>query len=109
MGEKRKLQRVRRRLRIDLRSGEAKAVGFTADLSPTGMRIQATHPFSPGTRVWGQLTLPDSPQLDFEVEVRWVIKVTGPLSQELKSSMGVAFLGPPPEAYYRFLIEASKR
>jgi hypothetical protein len=105
--EKRGVQRQRRRLQVRFDARGVAGTGFTGNLSPAGMHIQSKHTSAPGSILRGQILLPGSAHTDFQAQVRWVHKATGPLVQLIQSAMGLKFVVPPGEAYFQLLLKSA--
>jgi hypothetical protein len=104
--EKRRIQRQRKRLQVRFDAKGIAGTGFTGNLSPTGMCIDSRVTSAPGSVVRGQILLPGSAPMEFQAQVRWVHKATGPLVQLFQSTMGLKFIAPPTENYFQLLLES---
>jgi hypothetical protein len=104
--EKRSAQRDRKRFAVKFEAQGVDGGGFTANLSATGMQIHSNLALVPGSVLRGQMALPGGSKMEFEAEVRWVYRVTGPLAQLMQNSMGLKFVVPPTEVYFRLLAKA---
>jgi hypothetical protein len=104
--EKRSVQRDRRRFPVKFEAQGVDGTGFTANVSATGMQIHSNLALAPGSVIRGRMVLPGGIEMDFEAEVRWVYKVTGPLAQLVQTSIGLKFVVPPSEVYFRLLAKA---
>ena len=107
MTDRRSLDRIHKRLRVQFESKDLKGIAVTSDMSPTGCQLHASSPLKPGTRVRGKLLLAKEPPVDFEAEVRWSRYVKWALGQQLPNSVGVSFVSPPGEGYYQLLAAAA--
>lgn len=107
MADKRNLQRIRRRLRVDLVTTGGTTLGFTTNVSPGGCQFQSSTRLAPGAKVRGRLTLPGSCDVPFEAEVRWSRRCSELLTVSPPTALGLRFLAPPAEDYFRFLQDVS--
>jgi predicted thioesterase len=104
--ERRRNHRLRRRLRLLFHDGKQERVGFTRDVSATGLSLVSTIVLLPGTRMRIQLTLRSGQEVDIEAEVRWARKVPAGLGVNAQNSMGVHFLTPPGALWATFLADS---
>lgn len=82
-------------------------IGFTQDISATGIFIKSNFSFPPPTQLKVELTLPDETVIQCDGVVQWAKKVPPALSRLVKKDgMGVAFLSIPLQ--YKALIETLK-
>ncbi len=102
---KRSMTRLRKRLQIKFEGASGSGVGFTENVSATGLLVHSSHVCAPGVAVQGTLQLPDGGQVHFEAQVRWSRRAEGPLAQLQKSLMGLRFLVPPEERFYQLLVK----
>ncbi len=107
MTNRRSLDRIHKRLRVQFESSDLKGIAVTSDMSPTGCQLHASSALKPGTRVRCKLMLAHETVVDFEAEVRWSRYVKWALGQQLPNSVGVSFLSPPGEGYYQLLRAAA--
>jgi len=105
--EKRGIQRYRKRFQVRFDAMGVAGTGFTGNVSPTGMRIHSKLAPTPGSILRGMLFLHDSAPMEFRAQVRWVHKAAGPLVQLFQSAMGLKFVVPPGENYFRLLLKSS--
>jgi hypothetical protein len=103
--DKRSMTRLRRRMQIKFEGTSGAGMGFTENVSATGLLVHSSHVFAPGTAVHGTLQLPGGNQVHFEAQVRWSRRAEGPLAQLLSNSMGLCFLVPPEECFYQLLVK----
>lgn len=96
---------MRRRLQVKFHGQAATGLGFTENVSPTGMLVHSNVTCAPGHPVSGTLLVPGSGEVHFEAQVIWVRRATGPLAQLTKNSMGMRFTLPPDESFYRLLAK----
>ncbi len=91
-GERRRTKRQRRRLRVRLWNDEFEASGFTADISATGLLIEATQPLEIGTRFHLEIFLADR---SFFTECVVARKKTYPsyARSMFKPGVGIRFVG----------------
>jgi Tfp pilus assembly protein PilZ len=96
MPEKRIAERTRKRVMVKYGTDKADRMGFTRNLSETGLFIGTNNVFRPGTTIQIQLKFPDR---EFSVWARvvWAKKVPSQLAHVLECGMGVCFVEPPPD------------
>lgn len=95
-----KQQRTRRTKRIEVRFGPERPadLGFTIDVSETGLFIKTNTVYPPDTRLVLELSLPDRRVLSLRGRVMWAKRVPPQLARHLrKAGMGVELIDPPPE------------
>ncbi len=103
MGSNRAMPRIRRRLQVKFSGPGASGMGFTENISATGMLLHSMAACKPGLTISGTMTIPGAGEVPFEARVTWLRRITGPLAQFTKNSMGVTFTRAPDEAFYRLL------
>ncbi len=101
--QKRLLARQRKRLQLELSGPAGAGMGFTENVSATGLLVHSNLVFPPGSRVRVTLRLPDGGTTSFDTEVRWSRRVEGALALTAKNSMGLRLLAPPDEGFYQLL------
>ena len=102
--EKRNKNRVDKRLFVKFGKEKPERVGFTVDVSPTGLFIKTTTVFQPGTTLRIELTLPDQRTLLITGQVMWAKQVPSSfLRLTKKSGMGVR-LTPVSDDYKQFVV-----
>ena len=102
-----KQQRTRRTKRIEVRFGPERPtdLGFTIDVSETGLFVKTNTVYPPDTRLVLELSLPDRRVLSLRGRVMWAKRVPPQLARLLrKAGMGVELIDPPPE--YLNLIQS---
>jgi len=105
--EKRNRKRFPKRLFVRFGKEKPDHIGFTHDISATGIFIKSNFSFPPPTKLKVELTLPDETIVQCEGVVQWAKKVPPAFSRLVqKNGMGVAFLNIPSQ--YKALIETLK-
>jgi hypothetical protein len=99
------MTRLRKRLQIKFEGKTGSGVGFTENISPTGLLVNSNFTVAPGTTLTGTLQLPNGGEVRFEAQVRWARRAEGPLAQLIKSQMGLRFMVPPEERFYQLLAK----
>lgn len=90
MAEKRDLGRHRKRLTLRFGIGEPVRLGFTEDISTTGIFIKTTNVCTPGTIVTVELVINDDVKVLLEARVMWAKRVPPQMINLVKKSgMGV--------------------
>jgi len=93
VSDKRDLRRIKQRMSIHFRYGEALRVAFTEDLSMTGMFIRTPNVVTPNSKIKIEFVLPEGTKVQLEARVMWAKKVPQNLFHLVKKSgMGVRFL-----------------
>jgi Tfp pilus assembly protein PilZ len=101
--EKRSRNRVARRLFVRFGPEQAINIGFTGDISLTGVFIKTNTMFAPGSILKMEIELPDSTMLHLSGTVMWAKKVPASMVRHIKKSgMGVKIIHPP-EEYTKFV------
>ncbi|HSG06131.1 MAG TPA: PilZ domain-containing protein [Nitrospiria bacterium] len=96
--EKRDLKRTDKRLFVKFGKDHPEKIGFTGDISSSGIFIKTNSVFNPGTSLMMELTLPDKKILKMQGKVMWAKKVPPSLHRfTKKSGMGVLIQHPPAE------------
>ena len=105
--DKRVKERIVKRLFIHFGPDHPVNIGFTGDISMTGIFINTNTIFPPGSVLKIEIELPNSKAIHLQGTVMWAKRVPATLVGHVKKSgMGVRILQPP-EEYLRFL-EAQK-
>ncbi|OGW63059.1 MAG: hypothetical protein A2638_03770 [Nitrospirae bacterium RIFCSPHIGHO2_01_FULL_66_17] len=102
-----KQQRTRRTKRIEVRFGPERPtdLGFTIDVSETGLFVKSNTVYPPDTRLVLELSLSDRRVLSLRGRVMWAKRVPPQLARHLrKTGMGVELIDPPSE--YLDLVKA---
>ena len=95
-----KQQWTRRTKRIEVRFGPERPtdLGFTVDVSETGLFVKTNTVYPPDTRLVLELFLPDRRVLSLRGRVMWAKRLPPQLARLLrKAGMGVELIDPPPE------------
>jgi Tfp pilus assembly protein PilZ len=101
--EKRARNRIAKRLFIRFGPEQAVNIGFTGDISLTGIFIKTNTMFAPGSILKMEVELPDSKILHLKGTVMWAKRVPATLVRHIKKSgMGVKIVQPPAE-YIEFV------
>lgn len=101
--EKRAKNRIARRLFIRFGPDNTLNIGFTGDISLTGIFIKTNTIFAPGSILKMEIELPDSKIVHLKGTVMWAKRVPPTLVRHIKKSgMGVRILQPP-EEYIKFV------
>jgi len=96
--EKRSRHRIAKRLFIRFGPDNVLNIGFTGDISLTGIFIKTNTIFSPGSILTMEIELPDSKILHLRGTVMWAKRVPPTLVRHIrKSGMGVRILQPSEE------------
>jgi steroid delta-isomerase-like uncharacterized protein len=103
------MKRFRKRLQVTFEGKGGAGMGFTENVSATGMLVRSNAVCAPGTPVRGTLQLPDGGEVRFEAQVRWSHRAEGALAGLKKSSMGLRFMTPPEERFYQLLAKPFDR
>ena len=101
--EKRNKDRISRRLFVRFGPEQAINIGFSGDLSITGIFIKTNTMFAPGSILKLEIELPGSKVLHLRGTVMWAKRVPSTLVRHIKKSgMGVKILQPT-EEYKKFV------
>ena len=88
--EKRNFGRLSKRLFLKFGRSTPENIGFSGDISSTGIFIKTTYVLEPGTHVIIDLTLPDNRIIRLEGSVMWAKRIPPNLVRYIKKSgMGV--------------------
>ena len=71
-------------------------IGFTVDISKTGIYLKTNLAFSPDTDLLLRITLPDKKTVDFKGKVTWVKNLPPEENQTNLTGMGVKFIHKDP-------------
>ena len=105
MPERRNLKRHRKRLQLRFGSDGPSRLGFTEDLSDTGIFLRSTFVHRPNTVLKVYLNVNDKSDVAFEGRVMWARKVPHNLMDKIKGGMGIRILSfSEGEATYRTLV-----
>jgi len=101
--EKRTTNRLNKRLMVRFGKAKPEAIGFTADISDTGLFIKSNTVHLPGTVLIIDMTLPDERVIRVRGRVVWAKRVPPNMLRFVKKSgMGI-FLDETPPDYYSIL------
>nr|WP_320115565.1 PilZ domain-containing protein [uncultured Desulfuromonas sp.] len=90
MVDKRRKGRIKKRLRILYGTEIPSKVGFTSDISSSGLCIRSFIVYKPGTLVLMELELPNGEVARLEGRVHWARKVPPDLLRKVKhAGMGI--------------------
>ncbi|MCA1796182.1 MAG: PilZ domain-containing protein [Desulfuromonadaceae bacterium] len=111
MADKRRKPRLRKRMRVHYGPQTPSKVGFTADISESGLCIQTFGVYKPGTNLLIELELPSGDTVRIEGRVHWSRKVPPHLLRKVKyAGMGIKivnFIGDP-EPYIKLCHRMSE-
>lgn len=111
MADKRRKPRIRKRLRVLYGPQIPSKVGFTSDVSETGLCVQTFAVYKPGSNLLVELQLPSGSVVRIEGRVHWARKVPPNLLRKVKyAGMGIKiinFVGDP-EAYIKLCRSESE-
>ncbi len=86
---KRQINRSRRRMTARFGTEKLQYMGYTEDISPGGIFIQAAAVLKPGTRLQIQLKTSSGEIILLNGQVRWAKKVPPQLLRKIKAGMGI--------------------
>lgn len=93
MGNKRSVNRLRRRLSLRFGVDSPVRLAFTEDVTAHGMFIKTTNLYPPGTRIAIELILPDEKRVLLTGMIRWSKKVPPQMIHLVrKAGIGVKIL-----------------
>ncbi len=103
--EKRNKNRIGKRLIVKFGLEKPDNLGFTEDISPTGLFIKTSTVFQPGTLLRVELSLPDDRTIRVAGQVMWAKRVPNSMLRfTKKSGMGLR-LTQAGDDYKRFIVE----
>ena len=102
MPDKRKFPRVKRRLVIEFRLGDAPYFGFTHNLAPFGVFVRSVRIPTPGTTMDAELHLPDGKRIPLHGKVVRSYRAPTALARLVPSGFGMS-LTSSPEEYFQLL------
>jgi hypothetical protein len=108
MAEKRIFGRFKRRLPVKFGKAALDGRGMSGNISATGLSVLANKVHAKGLQLLIEITLPGGGQAQSQVEVMWSQPAPPGTQGLVLGSMGLRFLGAPPENYYSFLIECDE-
>jgi len=105
MDERRELRRHRKRLQLRFGPEGPSRVGFTEDISDTGIFLRSTFVFRPNTILEISLSVDAPNDVIFTGRVMWARKVPANLMNKIRGGMGVRILSfvSGEEAYQRLI------
>lgn len=107
MPERRELKRYRKRLQLRYGPDGAGRVGFTEDLSDTGIFLRSTFVHGPNTVLQVFMNVEGTQDVVFKGRVMWARKVPHNLMNKIKGGMGIHILAfEKGEDLYRSLVES---
>jgi len=107
MDERRELKRYRKRLQLRFGPEGPSRVGFTEDLSDTGIFLRSTFVFRPNTVLHVALSIHAPHDVIFTGRVMWARKVPPNLMNKIRGGMGVRILSfDEGEGVYQALISS---
>jgi PilZ domain len=92
VNDKRNIHRQRKRLQLRFGVAEANRIGFTDDISPTGLFIKSAIVQNPQTLLKIELTAPDGELIVLTGRVMWAKKVPPNLLGRIKGGMGIRII-----------------
>jgi len=92
MAEKRDLKRFRKRLQLRYGPEGPSRVGFTEDLSDTGIFLRSTYVHNPNTILEISMNVNGQGDVVFKGRVMWARKVPSNLMNKVKGGMGIRIL-----------------
>jgi hypothetical protein len=99
MPEKRRKPRIRKRMRVKYGPRIPSKMGFTSDISESGLCVQTFAVYRPGEHLLIELELPSGRSLRLEGRVHWARRVPPNLLRKVKyAGMGIKiinFIGDP--------------
>ena len=105
MPERRNLKRHRKRLKLRFGPEGPSRLGFTEDLSDTGIFLRSTYVHRPNTVLKVSMNVTDQDDVAFEGRVMWARKVPHNLMDKVKGGMGIRILSfTEGEAKYHALV-----
>jgi hypothetical protein len=90
--DKRKIKRHKKRLQLRYGLNEANKLGFTEDISPTGIFIRSPVVMNPGKILNVEFTLPGDAIILVRARIMWAKRVPQNLLTRVKGGMGVHIL-----------------
>ena len=101
--DRRDAGRVNKRLFVKFGKTTPNHIGFTEDISPSGIFIKSNYVFQPGTKITIDLTLPNDKLLHLRGHVKWAKRIPLNLMRLIKKSgMGI-LLDHIPSEFHQFL------
>ena len=90
MAEQRTNNRCNKRLKLKFGESTPTLLGFTEDISPSGLFIKTTRPLHPGKKILVEISAPNNQMVFLEGYVVWIKRVTaGMINLVKKGGMGV--------------------
>jgi len=92
MAERRELKRYRKRLQLRYGPEEGSRIGFTEDLSDTGIFLRSTFVHNPNTILQISMNVNGAQDVVFRGRVMWARRVPPNLMNKIKGGMGIHIL-----------------
>ena len=90
MPEQRTDNRCNKRLKLKFGESTPALIGFTEDISPSGLFIKTSRPLYPGKKILVEISAPNNQMVFLEGYVVWIKRVTGGMINLVKKGgMGV--------------------
>lgn len=110
MAERRDLKRYRKRLQLRYGPDGPSRIGFTEDLSDTGIFLRSTYVHPPNTILEIFMNVKEQHDVVFKGRVMWARRVPPNLMNKIKGGMGVRILTfVAGEETYRELLESMNK
>jgi len=107
VNERRDLKRHRKRLQLRFGPDGPSRVGFTEDISDTGIFVRSAFVHNPGSMLHLYLNVSGQQDVVMTVRVMWARKVPPNLMNKVKGGMGVRILTfLEGESTYRLLVDS---
>ncbi len=106
MGEKRFAKRFPVKLLVKYGPQKLSFIGFTVDVSKTGIYLKTNLAFSPGTDLLLRITLPNKKAVELKGRVTWVKNLPPEENQIKLTGMGVNFFHKDP-VYLDFINDCN--
>ena len=87
--DKRKVARYRKRLSLKYGVDEPKSIGFTEDISDTGIFIRSAVPVAPGTILIVEIKTLKNEVIRLKGRIMWAKKVPQNMMHRIKGGMGL--------------------
>ncbi len=109
--DKRKHERFRKRLSLKFGTEEPKTIGFTEDISDTGIFIRSVTPVAPGSILVVEIKTSTNEVVRLKGRIMWAKKVPQNMMHRIKGGMGLIiteFLSGE-ETYNQLCAERARR
>ena len=100
-GDKRTVNRAKRRLMVKYGTSAAEKTAFTKNVSSTGLFVATNQVFKPGSTIQVTIQFPDR-TFAMWARVIWAKTVPPQLAHVLECGMGVCFINPSPEWFAHY-------